>query len=188
MTTDESTPRNEFPELDDDLYGALNDEERLDIAARRLMMKVLERTTGLKSDDVIVGSYTLGEVIGHGAMGTVYTATSPKYEGEVAVKILHRGDPGADALSEEALAHGQVLREAQAMAGVVHRNIVMVYEVGVCDQQAWLAMQLIRGVTLREWQQDPQHSWRSVLRMYVEAGRGLAAAHARTRRLSGGMT
>src|SRR6185312_6087427 len=46
------------------------------------------------------------------------------------------------------------------------------------DDGVWIAMELIEGGTLTEWQRPPDRSWREIVRAYVEAGRGLAAAHA----------
>ncbi|TMQ07084.1 MAG: serine/threonine protein kinase, partial [Deltaproteobacteria bacterium] len=70
-----------------------------------------------------------------------------------------------------------VLREAQALARLNHPNVVTVYEVGTLpDGGLFIAMELVKGQTLRSWQAQPR-DWRDIVAMYIEAGRGLAAAH-----------
>ena len=72
-------------------------------------------------------------------------------------------------------------REAQAMARLSHPNVVQVYDVGRHDGQVFIAMEFVRGSTLRGWQEgrDPATAAgrRAILDMYIQAGRGLAAAH-----------
>ncbi len=55
--------------------------------------------------------------------------------------------------------------------------MVQVYEVGEAKGQWFIAMELIRGQTLRAWQADP-HAWRDCVKVYLQAGAGLMAAHA----------
>ena len=77
--------------------------------------------------------------------------------------------------------HGRrLLREAQALARLSHPNVVQVYEVGEVGGRLFIAMELIRGQTLRQWQrQEPRPGWKACLETYIKAGRGLAAAHAK---------
>jgi serine/threonine protein kinase len=116
-----------------------------------------------------LGRYVLGEVLGAGAMGVVYRADDPKLGRQVAVKLLRRPDPR---LRE------RLSREARAMAQVNHPNVVAVYDVGAIDDQVYVAMELVRGQTLREWQRARQRSVVELIEIYAAAGRGLAAAHA----------
>lgn len=130
-----------------------------------------ERTGG----DGIVGSrlgrYVILYRLGSGGMGVVFAAYDPELDRKVALKLvrLETGSPAA----REALR-----REAQAMARLSHPNIVAVHDVGGEGRDVFLAMDLIDGVTLDEWQKLETRSWRDVLRLFVQAGRGLAAAHA----------
>lgn len=69
------------------------------------------------------------------------------------------------------------LREARAMASVVHPNVVKVYDAGrICDA-AYLTMELVRGETLRDWARTPRAP-AELFSVMLDAGRGLAAAHA----------
>jgi tetratricopeptide (TPR) repeat protein len=90
----------------------------------------------------------------------------------VALKVLHQG------LADR---HTQRLRrEAPAMAKLSHPNVVQVYEVGEVEGQTFVAMELVKGKTLREWmQQAPRPDWRACVQVFVQVGAGLAAAHER---------
>jgi tetratricopeptide (TPR) repeat protein len=63
------------------------------------------------------------------------------------------------------------------MARLAHPNVVHVYEIGEFGDQVFIAMEFVRGQSLREWMQEPR-SWPAVLDVFSQAGRGLAAAHA----------
>lgn len=69
-------------------------------------------------------------------------------------------------------------REARALAKVSHPNIVAIHEVGEHQGQLFLAMEHVQGQSLRAWQERESRSRSAVLAMYMQAGRGLAAAHA----------
>ncbi len=111
--------------------------------------------------------YTLGE----GGMGVVYAARDNKLGRKVAIKVVHKA-PG-----DESRGRARMLREAQAMARLSHPNVVQVYEVGEHDGQVYVAMEFVKGRTLRDWQNESTRSWKEILERYLEAGRGLAAAH-----------
>jgi tetratricopeptide (TPR) repeat protein len=64
------------------------------------------------------------------------------------------------------------------MARLSHPNVVAVFDVGTFDGQVFLAMEFIDGVTLREWRGSEPRAVRDVVAMYIQAGRGLEAAHA----------
>jgi hypothetical protein len=62
------------------------------------------------------------------------------------------------------------------MARLSHANVVQIHDVGVQDDRVFLAMELVVGETLTRWLEGPR-SWREVVRVFVAAARGLAAAH-----------
>jgi tetratricopeptide (TPR) repeat protein len=118
-----------------------------------------------------VGRFVLAERLGAGAMGVVYAAHDPQLDRRVAVKVLHRG-----ALPTR-VATARLLREAQAMARLSHPGVAMVHEVGMIGDEVFVAMELVDGDTLATWL-DTTRPWREIVRVFVQAGRGLAAAHA----------
>jgi len=116
-----------------------------------------------------IGRFTILDRLGEGAMGVVYSAYDETLDRKVAVKVL-RSDSGGAQL--------RLVREAQAMARVSHPGVVTVLEAGVANQQVYVAMEFIRGVTLADWLAAAPRSWTQVLEVFTQAGRGLAAAHA----------
>ena len=115
------------------------------------------------------GRYTLLDRLGAGAMGVVWRASDPKLGRNVALKLLRRHDAS---LTE------RLIREAQSMAQVSHPNVVAVYDVGIADGNNYIAMELVEGTSLRGWQRAKSRTVPEIVAAYVDAGRGLAAAHA----------
>ena len=89
-----------------------------------------------------IGRFTLRDVLGSGNMGTVFTAWDPQLDRTVAIKVLRAG-------RDDARHAARLLREAKAMAQVRHPNVVTVYEVGQDQDVIFVAMELVRGPTLR---------------------------------------
>jgi eukaryotic-like serine/threonine-protein kinase len=111
--------------------------------------------------------YVIEAVLGRGGMGTVYLARDQTLGRDVALK-LHRAGSGNDRLH----------REAIAMAKLAHPNVVTVFEIGSVDDRMYVAMEYVRGETLRGWLDSGKRRWREIVDMLVQAGAGLAAAHA----------
>jgi tetratricopeptide (TPR) repeat protein len=118
-----------------------------------------------------VGQFVLLDRLGVGGMGIVYAAFDEKLERKVAIKLL--ATHGTDERAQHRL-----LAEAQAQARLSHPNVVTIYEVGTLpDGQSFIAMELVKGQTLRAWQRSGTRTWREVVAVYAAAGQGLAAAH-----------
>ena len=130
----------------------------------------------LPSDDLprgaSIGRYLIIERLGSGGMGVVYSAYDPDLNRRVAIKLL-RSQPGALASQGRA----RLLREAQSMARLSHPNVVAVFDVGVAFDQVFVAMEFMEGATLGEWLVRTRRT-EDILRVFVDAGQGLAAAHA----------
>ena len=91
----------------------------------------------------LVGHFRLTALLGRGGMGEVWSAEDQRLGRVVAVKLLTAefvADPERRA---------RFLREAKAAAAVTHPNIVVVYEVGEADGQAFIAMEHVGGLSLR---------------------------------------
>ena len=116
-----------------------------------------------------LGRYIVITELGAGGMGVVYKAFDPDLDRKVALKLLlGQATPQA---------RTRLLREAQAMAKLSHPNVVPVFDVGVFDAQVFVAMDFVDGMTLSAWMES-RHPWQEVVDLFVQAGRGLAAAHA----------
>ncbi len=107
-------------------------------------------------------------------MGEVYAAYDPELDRKVAIKLL-RGKAGDDA--EAAEGRVRMMREAQAIAKLSHPNVVVVYDVGAYQDKVFVAMELVDGHTLWYWMHAEPRAWPMVLKIFADAGRGLAAAH-----------
>ncbi|HVI01152.1 MAG TPA: serine/threonine-protein kinase, partial [Enhygromyxa sp.] len=117
-----------------------------------------------------IGRYVALRRLGSGGMGVVWAAWDPELDREVAVKLLGRRFVGETARS-------RLLREAQAMARTSHPNIITVHDVGLFEDRVFVAMEYIRGHTLRAWQQAAPRSWAELVAAYRQAAIGLGAAH-----------
>ncbi len=117
--------------------------------------------------------YVLLKPLGQGGMGVVYAAYDPELDRKVALKLLRPDKQTPDGHSSRAW----MLREAQAMARISHPNVISVYDVGTLGDQIFLAMEFIQGRTLSTWIRKEKRPWPEILRVFLEAGRGLTAAH-----------
>ena len=119
-----------------------------------------------------VGRFVVVAELGSGGMGIVYAAHDRELDRQVALKVMRgTGDVEAD---EDRI---RMLREGQAMARVVHPNVITVFEVGTEGGVVFLAQELLDGGTLAQWLEKP-HPEHEIIEKFVAAGRGLAAAHA----------
>ena len=121
-----------------------------------------------------IGRYEVRREIGSGGVGIVYQAHDPSLSRDVAVKLLR-----PDRFSKKHLdrAHERLRSEAKTMAKLAHPNVVTVFDVGSHDDGVYIAMELVEGPALRDWQRSTARPWREVMGMYFRAGLGLAAAH-----------
>lgn len=125
-----------------------------------------------------LGRFIVLKTLGVGGMGVVVSAYDPKLERKVALKLLRPEMMATDAGATGARA--SLLREARAMAQLRHPNVITVFEVGEVQDQVFVAMEHVEGGTLGAWAEERRRgsrSWQSIVRAFVEAGRGLAAAH-----------
>jgi serine/threonine protein kinase len=109
-------------------------------------------------------------VLGSGGMGVVHAAYDPLLEREVAVKVIRVTGAASGA-------RARILREARAIARISHPNVVHVYSAEAIDDQVAIVMELVQGQTLRAWLAEKKRTWQEIVAVFVEAGRGLAAAH-----------
>ena len=118
-----------------------------------------------------LGRFAVRGVLGSGAMGIVYEAVDDELDRRVALKLVH------PELSSESRQR-RLLREAQALARLAHPNVLAVYEVGSVDGALFIAMEHVDGQNLEEWLGERPREWTELVRVFAQAGAGLAAAHA----------
>ena len=106
-------------------------------------------------------------------MGAVYRAYDEELEREVALKLLH------ESAANNERRRSRLMREAQAMAKLAHPNVIPVFDVGFRDEAdaIYVAMELVEGHDLKAWLAQRDRHWRVVVDVFLQAGRGLVAAH-----------
>ena len=119
--------------------------------------------------------YELLEVIGTGGMAVVYKARCHRLNRLVAVKIL-KSD-----LAQDAEFRRRFHDESQAVAMLSHPNIVAVYDVSHSDDLDYIVMELIDGITLKQYMQKKGMplNWREALHFITQIMRALSHAHSR---------
>jgi serine/threonine-protein kinase len=98
----------------------------------------------LEPGRVLGGRYRLVHEIARGGMGTVWEADDPLLARHVAVKTL---DP---VIGRDETVRARFRREAVTAAAVTHQNIVGTYDTGEDDGVAYIVMELVHGITLRQ--------------------------------------
>ncbi|MBL4684430.1 MAG: tetratricopeptide repeat protein, partial [Nannocystaceae bacterium] len=132
--------------------------------------KVRAGLFGEENEAVRIGRFPVLRHLGRGGMGDVYAAYDEQLDRRVAIKVLSWEPRAKD--------RARVVREAKLMARLTHPNVVQVYEVGEAQGRLFIAMEYVGGTTLATWQGESRRSWRPVVSTYLQAGEGLAAAHA----------
>ena len=146
-------------------------------------MREVETARGRSGPDAVeapdlptrIGRFAVLHALGAGGMGLVCAAYDAELDRKVAIKLLR---PNKAHSGRSTLGQARLLREAQAMARLAHPNVVTVHEVGTFGDQVFIAMEFIAGMTLKRWLRRNRRPWQEVVPVFVQAGRGLAAAHA----------
>ena len=123
-----------------------------------------------------IGRYALKYQLGEGGLGTVFAAHDPLLSRLIAVKTLNVQVPEEERASFNAL----FLNEARAAGGLSHPHLVTVFDAGISDERAYIAMELLKGRDLRQLRQE---GWRAtpmqaalIIRRVADA---LAFAHSK---------
>ena len=123
-----------------------------------------------------IGRYALKYQLGEGGLGTVYAAEDPLLSRLIAVKTLHVEIEESEREAFNAL----FLNEARAAGGLSHSHIVTVFDAGISDNRAYIAMELLKGRDLRQlrlegWRATPPQA-ALIVRRVADA---LAYAHSK---------
>jgi serine/threonine protein kinase/tetratricopeptide (TPR) repeat protein len=120
-----------------------------------------------------VSHYRILEKLGGGGMGIVYKAEDTRLKRPVALKFL------PEALSRDSHALERFEREAQAASALNHPHICTIYDIDEHEEQRFIAMELLEGMTLRQRILEKRMELDEILAVALEVADGLAAAHAR---------
>ncbi len=126
----------------------------------------------IKIGMVIGDRYEILEKIGTGGMSDVYKAKCHKLNRFVAVKVLKQE------FSENANFVSKFRVEAQAAAGLMHPNIVNVYDVGEENGIHYIVMELVEGITLKKYiEKKARLSYKEAISIAIQVSLGIEAAH-----------
>src|SRR5690554_1196170 len=118
------------------------------------------------------GRYQVRSRIARGGMATVYVATDLRLERRVAVKVMHGH------LADDSEYKARFIQEARSAARLAHPNVVNVYDQGQDADTAYLVMEYLPGITLRDLLSEHQVLTTVQAMDILEAVlSGLAAAH-----------
>ena len=100
-------------------------------------------------------------------MGVVYIVYDPELDRKVALKLI-RADR-----KQASVTHERLLREAQASGGLAHPNVVAIYDVGVWNEQVFVAMEWVEGDhrAMADCRNPIQLG--EILKVFLDAGMGL---------------
>lgn len=121
---------------------------------------------------LIADRYEILEKVGCGGMSDVYKAKDHKLNRLVAIKVLKQE------FSENASFVSKFRVEAQAAAGLMHPNIVNVYDVGEEKGVYFIVMELVDGITLKKYIETRQGlPVQEAVTIAIQVAMGLEAAH-----------
>lgn len=129
-----------------------------------------EKYIGKMLDD----RYEILECIGEGGMAVVYKAMCHRLNRYVAVKIMR------DEMAADEEFRRRFCAESQAVAMLSHPNIVAVYDVSHSDDVEYIVMELIDGITLKQYMnRRGMLPWKEALHFSKQIAKALSHAHER---------
>ena len=118
--------------------------------------------------------YEILEIIGTGGMAVVYKARCHRLNRLVAIKILK------DEFARDEEFRRRFHAEGEAVAMLSHPNIVQVYEVSSSDSANFIVMELIDGISLKQYMEKKGVlNWKETLHFAMQIAKGLEHAHSR---------
>ena len=123
---------------------------------------------------ILDGRYEILDIIGAGGMAVVYKARCHRLNRLVAIKILKDEN-----LEDEDFCR-RFHAESQAVAMLSHSNIVAVYDVSNSEEQDYIVMELIDGITLKQYMEKKVRlNWRETVHFATNIAKALEHAHSR---------
>ena len=115
-----------------------------------------------------LGGYRLVEIIGSGAVATVFKAYQPDLDRWVATKVLHYN---------ESSTRIRFQREAKAIALLRHRNILLIYEYGEEEDWPYIVMEYVQQGSLKDQLKRQPMPWANVVNLMIPVADALSYAH-----------
>ena len=133
-------------------------------------MNTNSKYNGMMLDD----RYEIQGIIGEGGMAVVFKALDHRLNRFVAVKIMRE-----EMASDEEFKR-RFCAESQAVAMLSHPNIVAVYDVSHSDAMEYIVMELVEGITLRQYiERRGALGWKETLHFSKQIAKALGHAHER---------
>jgi len=131
---------------------------------------------GALASGTLVDRYEIEGRLGGGSMGIVYAARDTRLGRRVAIKLLRPAVESNGRVFRELCQ--RLIREARAMASLSHPNLVAIHDIGSFSGRDFIVMDFVDGWTLRDWTERADRCWQERFDVLLDAGRGLAEAHA----------
>ncbi len=126
----------------------------------------------LEIGTILGDRYEILELIGSGGMADVYKAKCHKLNRFVAIKVLK------SEFSSDSSFVGKFKAEAQSAAGLMHPNIVNVYDVGEENRMYYFVMELVEGITLKHYiEKKIRLTAKEAVSIAIQVSMGIEAAH-----------
>ena len=144
---------------------------------RRNSQPPLERLSEARAEhllhpgDIVANRYRIDQELGRGGMGIVYAGTQIGSGRRIALKWLF------ESAANRGERRRRFLREARAASAIEHPSVVRVFDAGEHARGVFLAMELLRGDSLRVHLQRHSMSVQEAVDLLMPALRGIAAAH-----------
>ena len=158
------------------ITGQAADPGASEIAQLEASFELLRQRVEDEADlgDVFLGRYQVTELVGSGAMGSVFRGWDPKLKRAVALKTIHL--MSEDVNKDKLL--GSLRDEAAISAGIHQPNIVTVYDIEDRGNTAFIAMEYVEGVNLRALLRKRRRlDYTAAIPIGAALARGLATAH-----------
>ena len=118
--------------------------------------------------------YEILETIGEGGMALVFRALDHRLNRYVAVKIMR------EEMAKDEEFRRRFCAESHAVAMLSNPNIVSVYDVSHSDEREYIVMELISGITLKQYMDKKGAlDWKEVVHFTKQIARALSHAHER---------
>jgi serine/threonine protein kinase len=158
-----------------DTQNSVDDETPISPTELRALRRLAEpeAPSTVAANELWASRYRIIEAIGRGGMGDVFLARDVLLDRQVALKVL-RNSVDDDLVDERLL-----LREARAAARAEHPRIARVYDAGTWNDRAFIAMEYVRGETLREWLKTHRATPEEVVFILQQLVEGIQALHER---------